>query len=178
MAYEYPEYVTRGVKLSRPSEGVLLVTMSRGKMNEMDFDLHHAMADIWMFIDQDPETLVAIVTGEGRAFSAGGAFDLEEKLRDSQEWRLRMWKDGRNMVHNMINCSKPVIAAINGAAAGGGLAVALMADITIAAKKAKIIDPHVKVGVAAGDHAAIIWPLLCSMAKAKYYLMLGEPILG
>jgi enoyl-CoA hydratase len=97
---------------------------------------------------------------------------------NEQEWRMKMWKDGRDLVNNILACTKPIIAAINGAAAGGGLAVALMADITIAAKKAKIVDPHVKLGVAAGDHAAIIWPLLCGMAKAKYYLMLGDAILG
>lgn len=176
MPGHYPDY--EALKFDRPAEGVLRITLSRGPMNAMDYDMHYACADVWRYVDSDPETSVAIITGEGRAFSAGGDFDLEENVIAHQEWRERMWKDGRMLVQNMIHMSKPVIAAINGAAAGGGLAVAMLADITIAAKKAKIVDPHTKLGVAAGDHAAIIWPLLCSMAKAKYYLMLGDPILG
>src|SRR3546814_20380667 len=78
----------------------------------------------------------------------------------------------------MSCCNKPIIAAINGPAAGGGLAVALMADITIAARNAKLVEGHTRLGVAAGDHAALIWPLLCGMAKAKSYIMTGEPISG
>src|SRR3546814_11716141 len=78
----------------------------------------------------------------------------------------------------MSCCNKPIIAAINGPAAGGGLAVALMADITIAARNAKLVEGHTRLGVAAGDHAALIWPLLCGMAKAKYYIMTGEPKSG
>jgi enoyl-CoA hydratase len=176
MFSHYPKY--EGLQLDRPADRVLRITISRGKMNEMDYQLHYDIANIWRYVDTDPETSVAIVTGAGRAFSAGGDFALEEKVVNEQEWRMKMWKDGRDLVNNILACTKPIIAAINGAAAGGGLAVALMADITIAAKKAKIVDPHVKLGVAAGDHAAIIWPLLCGMAKAKYYLMLGDAILG
>ena len=82
------------------------------------------------------------------------------------------------MVYNLINCSKPIVSAINGAAVGAGLVLAILADISIAANSAKLIDGHTKLGVAAGDHAAIIWPLLCGMAKAKYYLLLCETITG
>ena len=82
------------------------------------------------------------------------------------------------MVYNLINCSKPVVSAINGAAVGAGLVVAILADISIAAKSARLIDGHTKLGVAAGDHAAIVWPLLCGMAKAKYYLLLCDTITG
>src|SRR2546422_9039257 len=78
------------------------------------------------------------------------------------------------MVYNLINCSKPVVAAINGAAVGAGLALAILADISIAAASARLIDGHTRLGVAAGDHAAIIWPLLCGMAKAKYYLLTAD----
>jgi enoyl-CoA hydratase len=82
------------------------------------------------------------------------------------------------MVYNIINCSKPIVSAINGAAVGAGLVVAILADISIAAKSARLIDGHTKLGVAAGDHAVIIWPLLCGMAKAKYHLLLCEPVTG
>lgn len=176
MSGHYPAY--QSLILDRPAPRVLRITMARGKMNAMDYQMHRDVADIWRLIDEDPETSAVIITGAGRAFSAGGDFDLEEAVVAHQEWRERMWRDGRMLVQNLINFSKPLVAAINGAAAGGGLAVAMLADVTIAAKHAKIVDPHTKIGVAAGDHAAIIWPLLCSMAKAKYYLMLGDPILG
>jgi enoyl-CoA hydratase len=174
LEYTYPPY--KSLKLDRPAERVLRITMSRGKMNAMDFEFHHSMTTIWQHIEEDPDVSAVILTGEGRAFSAGGDFELEEKLVNEFEWRSRMWKDGRNLVKNMIHFSKPLVSAINGAAAGGGLAAAILSDISIGARSAKIVDGHVRLGVAAGDHAAIIWPLLCGMAKAKYYLMTGEPL--
>jgi enoyl-CoA hydratase len=174
MSYQYPAW--QSLKLDRPAEQVLRITMSRGKMNAMDFEFHHSMTTIWQHIEDDPSVSAVILTGEGKAFSAGGDFELEEKLVNEFEWRARMWKDGRNLVKNMIHFSKPLVSAINGAAAGGGLAAAILSDISIGARSAKIVDGHVRLGVAAGDHAAIIWPLLCGMAKAKYYLMTGEPL--
>jgi enoyl-CoA hydratase len=176
MTYAYPDY--QSLKFDRPAEQVLRITMSRGKMNAMDFELHHALTTIWQAIEDDDTVSVAILTGDGRAFSAGGDFDLERKLVEEFDWRARMWKDGRNLVRNLIHFSKPLISAINGPAAGGGLAAALLADISIAARSAKLVDGHVRLGVAAGDHAAIIWPLLCGMAKAKYHLLSGEPLNG
>lgn len=176
MTFQYPEY--RSIKLDRPAERVLRITMARGDMNAMDFDLHHAMAEIWRYVDADPETSVAIVTGQGRAFSAGADFELLANTANDHHWRERMWRDGRLLVENMLHMTKPVISAINGTAAGGGLVIALLADISITGRTVKIVDPHTRIGVPAGDHAAIIWPLLCSFTKAKYYLMLGEAILG
>ena len=119
-----------------------------------------------------------LVTGAGKAFSAGGDLELVGKMMADFDTRMRVWKEARDMVYNMINCSKPVVSAINGAAVGAGLVVAILADISIAANSAKLIDGHTKLGVAAGDHAAIIWPLLCGMAKSKYYLMTSEFIDG
>lgn len=174
MSYEYPKY--KSLKFDYPAERVLRITMSRGKINAMDFEFHHSMTEVWGHIENDPDVSAVILTGEGRAFSAGGDFELEQKLVEDFEWRARMWKDGRNLVRNMLHFPKPLISAINGAAAGGGLAAAMLSDITIAGRSAKIVDGHVRLGVAAGDHAAIIWPLLCGMAKAKYYLMTGEPL--
>ena len=165
MDYVYPAY--QSLKLDRPADQVLRITMSRGKINAMDFEFHHSMTTIWQHIEDDPSVSAVILTGEGRAFSAGGDFELEQKLVTDFEWRARMWKDGRNLVKNMIHFSKPLVSAINGAAAGGGLAAAMLSDISIGGRSAKIVDGHVRLGVAAGDHAAIIWPLLCGMAKAK-----------
>jgi enoyl-CoA hydratase len=91
---------------------------------------------------------------------------------------MRVWREARDMVYNVINCGKPIVSAINGPAVGAGLVVAILADISIAAKSARLIDGHTKLGVAAGDHAVIIWPLLCGMAKAKYHLLLCETVTG
>ncbi|QUT08124.1 enoyl-CoA hydratase/isomerase family protein [Sphingobium phenoxybenzoativorans] len=172
----YPEY--ESLKLAWPAERVLSITLARGKMNAMDFQLHHDLAHIWSLIDKDPGVNAVIVTGEGRAFSAGGDFDMIEDIITDHDFRCKMWKDARTMIDSMLNCSKPIISAINGAAAGGGLAVALLADISVAAQSAKLVDGHTVLGVAADDHAVAIWPLLTSMAKAKYYLMTSEPISG
>ena len=92
--------------------------------------------------------------------------------------RARIWKEARFLVYNLINCSKPIVSAINGAAVGAGLVAGLLADISIAGKSARIVDGHTRLGVAAGDSAVIHWPLLCGMAKAKYHLLLCEPMNG
>src|SRR5207245_9257968 len=88
------------------------------------------------------------------------------------------WKEARDLVYNLIDCSKPVVSAMRGPAVGAGLVCGLLADISIASKDARIIDGHTRLGVAAGDHAAIVWPLLCGMAQAKYHLLLCEPLSG
>ena len=172
----YPDYAS--LKLDWPAERVLRITLSRGKMNAMDFDLHHDLGNIWPLIDKDPDVNAVVITGEGRAFSAGGDFDMIENIIADHDFRCKMWKDARLMVDGMISCSKPIVSAINGAAAGGGLAIALLADVSVAAHSAKLVDGHTVLGVAADDHAVAIWPLLTSMAKAKYYLMTSEPIPG
>ena len=92
--------------------------------------------------------------------------------------RTRVWREASDLVYNVINCSKPIVAAMQGPCVGAGLAAAMVADISIAGRNARIIDGHTRLGVAAGDHAAIVWPLLCGMAKAKYYLLLCETLTG
>lgn len=167
------------LKFDRPSERVLRVTLEReGKLNAVDATMHRELVEVWPVIDADPDVNAVVVTGAGRAFSAGGDFDMVERAAADFETRARIWKEARDLVYNMINCSKPIVSAINGPAVGAGLAVALMADIPIAGRAARIIDGHTRLGVAAGDHAAIIWPLLCGMAKAKYYLLLCDPVSG
>lgn len=172
----FPEY--ESLRLEWAAERVLRITMDRGKMNAMDYTLHHDITEIWKLVDAHPDVSVAVVTGANQAFSAGGDFEMEKQLMEDFQLRCLLWKDGRNLVHNILNCNKPIISAINGAAAGGGLVVALLADVSIMAKSAKLVDGHTRLGVAAGDHAAIIWPLLCGMAKAKYYLMTCDAIYG
>jgi enoyl-CoA hydratase len=172
----YPAY--RSLKLDWPVERVLRITIARGPMNSMDYELHHDLGGIWKLIDADPNVSAVVLTGEGKAFSAGGDFDMIEKIITDHDFRMQMWKDGRQMVENMIACGKPVVSAINGAAAGGGLAAALLADVSVASKTAKLVDGHTTLGVAADDHAVAIWPLLVGMAKAKYYLMTNAPLTG
>lgn len=121
---------------------------------------------------------VILVRSIGKGFSAGGDMALVREMLDSESARLRVMREVREIVQGMIDCDLPIISAINGPAVGAGAAIALLADISIAGHKAKIIDGHTKIGVAAGDHAAVIWPLLCGMAKAKYYLMTCEPLSG
>ncbi|MET4423286.1 enoyl-CoA hydratase/isomerase family protein [Bradyrhizobium sp. RT3a] len=161
-----------------PQPRVLRVTMSNGKMNSADEKMHGELGMVWRDIDSDPSVSAVILTGAGRAFSAGGDFAMMERIIDDYDTRIRNWKEARDIVYNVINCSKPIVSAIRGPAVGAGLACGLLADVSIATKTARIIDGHTKLGLAAGDHAAIVWPLLCGMAKAKYYLLLCDQLLG
>jgi enoyl-CoA hydratase len=130
-------------------------------------------------VNDDPKTKVAVITGAGdKAFSAGGDLNWITNMVGNAETINMVMNEASDIVYNVMACDKPVISAINGVAVGAGLAVAMMADISIMAEEAKITDGHVKLGVAAGDHAAICWPLLCGMAKAKYYLMTAEFVSG
>jgi enoyl-CoA hydratase len=166
----YSDY--RHILFEKREPGILWVTLNRPEvLNAADSRMHTELVQLWGTIDADPEVRVAVVTGAGRAFSAGGDLKLvEEAYRDYEEI-VRILDEARELVYNMIHCKTPLISAINGAAVGAGLVVALLADISIAAQSARMADGHVRMGVAAGDHAAILWPLLVGMAKAKYYLM-------
>ena len=167
------------LKFDYPADRVLRITFSNPKsFNSVDAETHTQMTDIWRDIDRDPDINAVIVTGEGKAFSAGGDFGLIEKMTGNFEEIMKTWKEAKDLVYNIINCNKPIISAINGPAAGAGLVVGILADISIAGKRAKIVDGHPRLGVAAGDVAAIIWPLLCGMAKAKYYLLTCKPVSG
>ena len=154
------------------ADGIALLTMDRPEvLNATNAQLHYELSRIWVDLGEDPAVRVAVITGAGNAFSAGGDFDMIEESLGNAEIISRTIKEAGDIVYNLLNLDKPVISAINGVAVGAGLAVALLADISIAAENARITDGHLRLGVAAGDHAAIIWPLLCGMAKAKYYLL-------
>lgn len=156
-------------------DGIALLTMNRPEvLNATNAKLHNELSRIWLDLGQDPEVRVALITGAGNAFSAGGDFEMIEQSLGNAEAVAQTMQEAGDIVHNMINLDKPVVSAINGVAVGAGLAVALLADISIAAEDARITDGHIRLGVAAGDHAAAVWPLLCSMAKAKYYLLTGD----
>ena len=167
------------LRLERPCEGVLEIVLDNpGRRNAVDAAMHAALADIWVEVDQDPAVRAVVISGAGEAFSAGGDLDMARRIHDDEQWRLRLYRETRDLVHNMVRCSKPVVSAIEGPAVGAGAAAALLADISVAGESARIMDGHTRIGVAGGDHAAIIWPLLCGMAKAKYYLLTCEPLTG
>lgn len=167
------------LRFDYPAEAVLRVTMTGvGPTNSADARLHEELATVWPVIDRDPEVNAVILCGTDAGFSAGADFGMIQALIDDYDYRLKVWREARDIVYNVVNCSKPIVAAINKAAVGAGLAAGMVCDITIATKDAKIIDGHTRLGVAAGDHAVIVWPLLCGMAKAKYYLLTCDPLSG
>jgi enoyl-CoA hydratase len=160
-------------------DGILKVILNTpGKLNAVGHEMHTQLAGVWTSIDKDPDVKAVIVAGAGEGFSSGGDLDLVADIADDFAIRARVLREARDLVYNVIDCSKPIVSAMHGPAVGAGLVVGLLADISIAAKSTRIIDGHTRLGVAAGDHAAIVWPLLCGMAKAKYYLLLCEPISG
>lgn len=161
------------------AEGVLRLTFNRpDRLNALDRDGHREIADIWRDVNDDPEVRAVLLRGAGKAFSAGGDFELVQELIDHFDARVRMWREARDLVYNILDCSKPIVSAIQGPAVGAGLVAALLADVSIAAKTARIVDGHTRLGVTTGDHAVILWPLLCGMAKSKYHLLLCEPVNG
>lgn len=162
----------------RPAEGVLRITLDAPGLNAVSPAGHAHLADVWLTVDRDPDTRVAIIRGAGKAFSAGGSFELLDELTTDYAARTRALREARDIVNNVINCSKPIVSAIHGPAVGAGLVCALLADVSVAGRTARIIDGHTRLGVAAGDHAAICWPLLCGMAKAKYYLLTCDTLTG
>ena len=177
---EYTSYQTLNIT-RRGEQGCVLDIQMRaanGKLPTAGHLGHSELAEIWRDVSRDDTVKVAVLRGEGQGFSGGGDLALVEAMAQDFEVRSRVWKEARDLVYNVINCDKPIVSALHGPAVGAGLVAGLLADISIAAEDAKIVDGHTRLGVAAGDHAAIIWPLLCGMAKAKYYLMLCEAVSG
>ena len=162
-----------------PEAGILeLVIANPGRLNAATEDMHRDLAQVWRSVDIDEAVRVVVVRGEGENFSSGGDFAMIERMIDDEATLIRVWKEASDLVYNLINCSKPVVSAIRGNAVGAGLAIALLADVAVAAENARILDGHTKLGVAAGDHAVIIWPLLCGLAKARYHLLTNKPLSG
>ncbi len=164
---------------AQPDAGILEIVISNpARRNAADANMHRDLAAVWRAIDTDDAVRAVLVRGDGEHFSSGGDFSLIDSMINDEATLVRVWKEAGDLVYNLINCSKPVVSAIRGNAVGAGLAIALLADISIAGRDAKIIDGHTRLGVAAGDHALIIWPLLCGLAKARYYLLTNEPLSG
>jgi enoyl-CoA hydratase len=160
-------------------DGVAEVVLGRpGVMPTTGIAGHGEIARLWQRLADTPGVRVVLVRSDGKGFSAGGDTELITQMLGSEAARRRVMREARELVQGMIDCDLPIVSAIHGAAVGAGAVVALLADVSIAARSAKIIDGHTKIGVAAGDHAAVVWPLLCGMAKAKYHLLTCEPLSG
>lgn len=165
-------------------DGVAVVRIPvAGSVGRVQAGIHKEVADIWPVLGEDPAVKVIVVTGAGtdfyRSADASGLRAIPAMSKEATfDLLQRMSKEGVDIVYRMVELDKPIISAINGPAAGGGLAVALLADISVAATDAVLVDPHVALGIAAGDHAAMIWPLLCGMAKAKLFLLTSDELDG
>ncbi len=168
----------RFLRFAYPDEGIVEVIIENPPVNSVGTTGHGELTRVWLDLDKDDSLRVALLRAEGRAFSAGGDFSLLESIVDDPVEAVRVMREAGDLVRNIVECSKPIVSAINGPAVGAGLAAALLADIPVAGRSARILDGHVKLGVAAGDHAVVLWPLLVGMAKAKYYLLTNEPLTG
>ena len=171
-----PDYSRYQLLQVEEANGVATVTLNRPEsLNAFNEDLHTEVEDVFLDLAGDPAVKAIILTGAGRAFSAGG--DIREMAQCAAEGRtIISLEAGRRIINNLLMIEVPIIAAINGDAMGLGATVALFCDIALAATTARIGDPHVRVGLVAGDGGAVIWPLLLSLHRAKYYLLTGDLI--
>jgi enoyl-CoA hydratase len=167
------------LRFDRVDPGVLLITIDRPEvLNAADERLHREFSEVWRVVDRDDSVAVSVITGSGPAFSAGGDLAMVERMTTDYATALEQWRDAKAVVDEMLASVKPIVSAINGVAVGAGLAVALLADVSVMGEGARLSDGHARLGVAAGDHAALLWPLLCGMARAKYYLMTADFVDG
>lgn len=179
-AVDYGRYRTLHITRRGAQGHVLDIQMKalNGKLPTAGHDGHRELAEIWRDVADDDSVRCAVLRGDGAGFSGGGDLAMVHDMTQDNAVRQRIWKEARDLVYQLINCDKPIVSAMHGPAVGAGLVAGLLADISIAARSAKIVDGHTRLGVAAGDHAAMVWPLLCGMAKAKYHLLLCEPLSG
>jgi len=154
---------------------VMTITLNAPEsLNSFTAGMHTTMSKIWDDVNDDPEVHVVVLTGAGRAFSAGGnVVNMQKKIDDPDLWDAGM-PEAKRIVFRMLECDKPIIARLNGHAVGLGATVALLCDVIIAAEHVKIGDPHVNAGLVAGDGGAVIWPQLVGFARAKEYLLTGD----
>ena len=172
MQYDLPDVIrvevdgpVRIVRLSRPEQ-----------LNAINEELHLGLTRLFPQLSADADARVAVITGEGRAFSAGGDFDLLDRMAKDRVLRRDVIAEGRELVLNMIRCRVPVVAAVNGPAVGLGCSVIALSDVVYMAESAYLSDPHVTVGLVAADGGPLTWPLHTSLLLAKEYAFTGERI--
>jgi enoyl-CoA hydratase len=172
----YDAYTT--LRFAHPHPGVLEIVLDNPPVNTVGIDGHRHLTEVWLDVARDRDVRAVLLRAEGRAFSAGGDFDCSTTSWEDHANAARVMREAGELVRNIVECPQPIVSAINGVAVGAGLAAALLADIPIAGRSARLLDGHVTIGVAAGDHAVVLWPLLIGMAKAKYHLLTNDPIDG
>jgi len=170
--YDVPEEIVveadgpiRIVRLNRPDD-----------LNAVNHELHEGLADLWPQIDLDREARAVVLTGNGRAFSAGGDFDYIREQTTDLDLRRQTLATGKRIVLNMIHCRVPVVAAVNGPAVGLGCSLVALSDMVFMSSKAHLADPHVIVGLVAADGGPITWPLHTSLLLAKEFAFTGDRI--
>ncbi len=155
---------------------VAVFTLNRpDALNAINSQLHNELEGVFADVSRDDDVNAVVLTGAGRAFCAGGDIKgMDARQGDDPLKTKTTLGNAKRLIHNLLDVEQPIIAAINGHAVGLGATIALFSDVIIASENAKIGDPHVKVGLVAGDGGAVIWPLLCGLARAKEYLMTGD----
>ncbi|HVX22765.1 MAG TPA: enoyl-CoA hydratase/isomerase family protein [Acidimicrobiales bacterium] len=162
----------------RPAAGVLRVLIDTERFPMCDERMHRELGDVWSVVDADATVRAVLVEGNGADFSGPGTPEMVGSLGADHDTRVRVMAEARRIVYGVVRCTKPVVAVLHGQVMGAGLGVGLLADVSIAARQAVLVDAHVQIGVVPGDHALLCWPALCGLAKAKYHLLTGEPVTG
>jgi len=159
----------------RRSGRILTVLLNRPEQrNAVNARLHHELSRVFTDVQRDPDSDVVVLTGNGSAFCAGGDIDWMQLSVDEPDEFERTAREAKDIVYSQLDLEKPLICRLNGHATGLGASLALLCDIIIASDEARIGDPHVSVGLVAGDGGALIWPQMVGYAKAKKYLLTGE----
>jgi enoyl-CoA hydratase len=167
------------IDVAEPDDGVVVVTIQRPeKLNALREIDHDRLAAMWSEFDDRPDVRVIVITGGDRAFSAGGDLEWVSQVANDDVVRANAWWSSRGIVRGVLDCRKPVISALEGVSVGAGNAVALVADICVAAEDARIIDGHLPFGASPGDHAAFLWPLAMGLNRARGRLLLGQALTG
>ncbi len=171
-AYDLPD------ELQVTSDGtVRIITLNRpDNLNATNHVLHSGLAALFPQLDADEEARAAVLTGAGRAFSAGGDFAYLDELARDPDLRHATLTDGRKIVTGMVGCRVPIVAAVNGPAVGLGCSLVALSDIVFMAESAHLADPHVLMGLVAADGGPVVWPLLTSLQLAKEYALTGDRI--
>lgn len=168
----------RTLSIERRANGIAVLTLNRPEsLNAVNGTMHSELTRFSVDFANDRELRVLVITGAGRAFCAGGDFSPDDPVGSNPDG-IDMWAEARQIVDHILECEKPIVAAVNGFAMGLGATVALLSDVVVVSPGSVIADTHVKMGIGAGDGGQLIWPYLIGVNRAKYYLMTGDRIKG
>jgi enoyl-CoA hydratase len=163
------------IKFARDGK-ILRVIIDHGEMNLVDGVLHAELSHVFYDVAADHDSEIVILESTGRAFSAGGDITYMEQLHENPGEFSSTVREAKRVVFNLLDCDKPIICKVQGDAIGLGSTLALLCDIVVAVDTARFSDPHVRVGLTAGDGGSVMWPQLVGYARAKYYVLTGEMI--